>query len=297
MNEPFSYVALPSNSCFVTEDRNIPRAFTTFLQKNHPDALSETPDAADIIVFFERINVKDGRNSRQLLKDPFVSKYRKKIIVVDPSDFAHGHLPGLYASLKPALLRSKTRVSCIYYYRHNQTLYNHADSEAFTWNPEFLFNFRGDPNSHFLREKLIQRFGGDSRWRVTGVPKARGRSGDQAVEKAYTDEILNSQFCLCPRGFGPSSFRIYEAMALGRCPVILSDKWVPPSGIDWKSCSLRIPERSWKKLPAILEKESSRARGLGLKARITYETYFKGDLIWEYHWKLVNQVASRIIKK
>ena len=39
-----------------------------------------------------------------------------------------------------------------------------------------------------------------------------------------------SRFVLCPRGKGTSSIRLYEALAYGCVPVIISDDWVAPAG-------------------------------------------------------------------
>jgi hypothetical protein len=51
------------------------------------------------------------------------------------------------------------------------------------------------------------------------------------------EEIMGSSvFSLCPRGQGPTSFRIHEAMSLGSIPVIIWEnwKWLPyESELDW----------------------------------------------------------------
>jgi hypothetical protein len=290
------YVAVALDSPFVTDDATIPESFLDYLRYKHPYSISNSPVEANIILFFEKIGVKNRGTSKEFLRDKFILSNRNKLIVIDSSDYAHRLFPGLYASLNPTVFKSKKMISSVYYYRHNKTLYHHADNTPFSWNPKYLFSFRGNPRSHSLREKLILQFSEDSRWKVQGVIKERGRSSEQSVEEAYTNEILGSHFCLCPRGYGPSTFRIYEAMALGRCPVILSNQWVPPMLIDWNSCSLRIPEKNWRNLPSILEKESHRSRELGFAAKSIYEKHLKGNLIWEYHWNLIKHIASQIIQ-
>ena len=50
-----------------------------------------------------------------------------------------------------------------------------------------------------------------------------------------------SVFSLCPRGLGPTSFRIYEAMSLGSIPVYIWEKWkwLPYEGeLDWNSFAI-----------------------------------------------------------
>ena len=50
--------------------------------------------------------------------------------------------------------------------------------------------------------------------------------------------MRNSIFSLCPRGFGPTSFRLYEAIQMGTIPVYIAEKneHVLPfaNKIDWK---------------------------------------------------------------
>ena len=71
----------------------------------------------------------------------------------------------------------------------------------------------------------------------------------------YVDEILDRKFVLCPRGLSPLSHRLYEVMALGRGPVIISDDWVPPTGIEWNRSALFIKEAE---MPRIIEILSAR---------------------------------------
>lgn len=52
----------------------------------------------------------------------------------------------------------------------------------------------------------------------------------------------NSQIALCPRGYGGSSFRFYEAMQLGAIPFLIGDIDTRPfkQFIDWDSCSFYL---------------------------------------------------------
>ena len=48
--------------------------------------------------------------------------------------------------------------------------------------------------------------------------------GDAAIDvdrRVYLTEMRDSAFVLCPRGLAPGTHRVYEAMQLGRAPVIL----------------------------------------------------------------------------
>jgi xylogalacturonan beta-1,3-xylosyltransferase len=84
---------------------------------------------------------------------------------------------------------------------------------------------------------------------------------DDVIIKNATSELklfrrlmLRSWFALCPRGFGPASFRIYEALQLGCIPVIISDKYRYPYAdeVDWSEFSVHVREHDIKRIPKIL---------------------------------------------
>ena len=54
--------------------------------------------------------------------------------------------------------------------------------------------------------------------------------------------LTQSIFSLCPRGFGPTSFRLYESIQLGAIPIYVSDKFHLPykNFIDWEKLCLLI---------------------------------------------------------
>lgn len=63
-----------------------------------------------------------------------------------------------------------------------------------------------------------------------------------------------SLFSLCPRGYGKSSFRLYEAIQLGSIPVIIYDEdWFPFSDeLNWSDFSVRIKVDNLDKIDEIL---------------------------------------------
>src|SRR5204863_9824065 len=84
-----------------------------------------------------------------------------------------------------------------------------------------------------------------------------------------------SKFCLCPRGRGPSTWRLYEALRAGRPPVIISDDWVPPA-IDggWEQCSIRVAERDVERIPEILREREPDAERMSAEARRVWQEWF-----------------------
>jgi hypothetical protein len=91
---------------------------------------------------------------------------------------------------------------------------------------------------------------------------------------SYAEAILDSQFVLCPGGCGPSSFRLFEAMEMGRAPVILSDEWVPPPGPRWDQLSVRVPESCAGDISSIVSRFSDRHEAMGRAARAAWEQWF-----------------------
>jgi Exostosin family len=108
------------------------------------------------------------------------------------------------------------------------------------------------------------------RWHETGPEsEARWRSLED-----YGETLHRSKFVVCPRGYGHSSVRLFEAMRVGRCPVIISDHWIPPTGVDWESCAIRIAEKDIRALPALLREREPDAAALGAAARDAWEKHF-----------------------
>jgi hypothetical protein len=135
-----------------------------------------------------------------------------------------------------------------------------------------LFSFRG-ARSHPVRVGLLEA---DFRSRHAFAIRHVDRWFDHREEEheAYAAEILASHFVLCPRGLSPSSHRCYEVMAMGRCPVIISDDWIAPRGVDWAACSVRVAEEDIARLPEILEGRLPEAAAMGAAARREWERWF-----------------------
>jgi len=70
----------------------------------------------------------------------------------------------------------------------------------------------------------------------------------------FIDITSRSVFSLCPRGYGRSSFRLYEVMQLGTIPVFIYDeKWIPfEDEIDWDDFSVLLHINDLERLDEIL---------------------------------------------
>lgn len=105
------------------------------------------------------------------------------------------------------------------------------------------------------------------RWEFEGAERIERNR----VLALYADSLHQTKFVVCPRGVGSSSVRLFEAMRAGRCPVIVSDEWVPPPFVDWASCAIRLSSTELPQLPAVLKERECDAAELGNRARTVWE--------------------------
>ena len=105
----------------------------------------------------------------------------------------------------------------------------------------------------------------------------------------YLVEITKSHFVLCPRGLGTSTYRLYEVLRLGRVPIIISDDWVPPEGINWNSCSIRIAEDRITDLPVLIQYYIKRWPEMSAAASTVWRNYFHESVLADF---LFDQLES-----
>lgn len=69
--------------------------------------------------------------------------------------------------------------------------------------------------------------------------------------QVFRDVLYNSVFALSPRGFGPASFRMYEAIQMQCIPIYISDEfWIPfKNYIEWDKMCLFIGENEIETIP------------------------------------------------
>jgi hypothetical protein len=93
----------------------------------------------------------------------------------------------------------------------------------------------------------------------------------------FTKVTLNSVFTLAPRGYGKSSFRLYEAMQLGSIPVYISDDPYLPwnDELNWNEFCVLIPEKNIENLIDILMSYSAeQIEIMRNKMKQVWETHF-----------------------
>ena len=246
------------------------------------------PQKADVFIIQEKRSFKNFRYIKELLRDPLISKNAGKVFTINSDDCATGLLRGLYTSIPRTRFNPGLHVSVPYMEFPNELVYSNLKRND---TPQFLAGWRGNPKSSGLRKKLFQTFQNTPDFCLENTPSWLNHSLEE--KGIYVDLILNAKFSLCPTGWAPVSFRIYESMALGRCPVIMADKFVPPIGPEWEEFALFLPEKKIKHLHGFLLEHEKKWSFLGRKAFEAWNGYFNSEAIVEYYAQsLINLVET-----
>lgn len=246
--------------------------------------LTDDPSAADLVVFAE--TPKDagehGDRIQRILASALYRAHGSKVVVHSGKDEPRPRIPGLYPSIHA---RTAAWLGCEgapYLTAPNPFL---DGGHGWDGRMRQLATFRGSCRRKRTRLQMLAMASG-TRWTRSGIEVvdtgerflATLRSGDHAghreLKRTAVESMLASHFTLCPEGVGLSSFRIFEAMQLGRVPVIIADGWARPAGPDWDTFSLFLSPRRLQELPDLLQHHEDRAASMGLAARCAWERCF-----------------------
>ncbi|NKB65279.1 MAG: hypothetical protein GKR95_25325 [Gammaproteobacteria bacterium] len=262
-----------------------------YLQSEGPHEIVDTPEEADIILFWDPHQDSQIITAPRLRQHPLVHRFPEKVFTVSGEDYPLGFLPGLYCSLSKRLFQPDRHKTWFYHRTPNPACYQVVDNNQRA--PGKLASFTG-ANSHALRSSLFNHQEQFRKWGidVRETPRNRFNSnpGDPVLKREwlhYVDTILDAKFSLCPRGNGPASYRLQETMALGRVPVLISDDWPLVDGLDWGAFTIRIGENEIASLPDVLTEYEPRWREMGEQAREVYQNTLSGC-------RFVENVVDRI---
>jgi hypothetical protein len=188
------------------------------------------------------------------------------------SDWPFPVLPGAY----PSLTRPYPWAQSWSFLLQHDIGKNDEDAAS---KSEFLFSFLGRISTHPIR-KAVQALD-NATTPCLDVADAPRRFSNFHFSKTYLSLIRRSKFVLCPRGFGASSIRIFEAMLCGRVPVIISDQWQPPAGIPWDKFCVRVPETEVRAIPTLLDGLEGRSHAMGQLAQHVFNEYFAPNIFFD----------------
>ena len=255
--------------------------------------LVEDPEEADLILFGEMGEC--GMFEERVRAHPCYRRFRSKCFLFDGfGDITYPILPGVYSSLRKNFYRPD-HARTGFYLILIQNAY--IDYRPPTGREKYLASFVGQRRTHPVRSVLLSFQRDDIYLADTTRDSTRmmyhGGPGERAKFWAeYADTIADSRFSLCPRGQAPNSIRLYESMQMGRACVILSDDWPPNDGVDWDSCSVRVPEADAARLPEILEQYADRSAEMGRSARREWEKWFAPQVAFHRIVEQCLEIAS-----
>jgi hypothetical protein len=287
------YFARPSDTAIAATDPVFIESLEHTARSLPGVRVEPRPERADIILVDERYQYRTWRYADELARSDFVRRHAERICVINHDDFSRPFLPGLYTSLeksRPALVE----ISAIPYKRD---LWRVPLPDSFEFRPESLFAFRGAFHTHPVRSRLCRVLLRKGSGTCEELRRAF-HAHDERDQLRYIAEIRGARFSLCPRGLSPSTYRLYESMQLGRCPVVIADDWLAPAGPDWSEFTIFVRESQIRGLPEILAGQSARAERLGRTARAAWEAFFSWPRRYAYFlervvaWKETG-VASR----
>jgi hypothetical protein len=157
-----------------------------------------------------------------------------------------------------------------------------------TYHKPILCSFTGS-NTHPLRATMTSKLNGVHGFDIR-IFQGWSAVVDNNKQKLFMELTANSKFTLAPRGYGRSSFRLFETFMLGSIPVYVWDdiNWLPfQDSIDYKQLCITINIKDIDHLPEILNS-------------VTEQQYMK---MWAYYdrirhlftiegmsWQIINEV-------
>ena len=240
----------------------------------------ESPEPADIILFVGS-TYPDHRDVRS---HPFLRSYREKCFMFHSDDYVIPFLPGVYVNIGKRWRSDRTITG-----PYLQMLYwDHVPFVPSLQNCDYLYAFVGSTRTHAVRQRLMRLSHPRAYLEDTSalVPTTERNKAFVMVEyqqdaKTHYGEIISrSKFVLCPRGYGCSTWRLFETMKAGRIPVIISDQWVPPTGPIWETFSIRVKESQVSRIPELLESFEPEAELMAHRARIAWEEWFSNETVF-----------------
>ena len=171
------------------------------------------------------------------------------------------------------------------------------DKDYINCKRKYLFSFMGgyDKRGYLttIRERIfkmkdrddiyIKNTGG---WHFDSVVYSNDQNNKGVIIKTdkndknkenYNELLLNSRYSLCPSGSGPNSIRLWESLAIGTIPIILSDNLELPQHELWKDTIINIKESDLEDIYKILENISIEKEEVMKENCIKIYNYFRDN--------------------
>ncbi|MBC8125872.1 MAG: exostosin family protein [Gloeobacteraceae cyanobacterium ES-bin-144] len=240
-------------------------------------SLTDDPDEADIILFLDGNSYNYDFSLKAIRRHPLTIKHRRKTFLYDERDQTWCAMPGLYVSMTKGSFNPQRQRAVSYVSMMNEFVlmeeYRHRQ-------PDLLFSFLGRRVDRTREAILALSHPRGLVEDTSNFDVFKDSEGGNDGKRRYAEILGRSKFVLCPKGAGPASFRLFETMAIGRVPVIISDDWVAPTGPDWGKFALRIAERDVLHVAAIIEANEIRFEEMARTARAAWEEWFSPEVLF-----------------
>ena len=137
-----------------------------------------------------------------------------------------------------------------------------------------LASFSGSFETHPIRKKMKNILSFEKGFKISKPSKYFN-------SYFYKKNMLSSIFALCPRGYGPASFRMYEALQMKLIPIYISDEfWLPfKEKIEWEKMCLLIVEDQIETIPLKVDQliESGEYLNMIQYGQEVYQKYLNWD--------------------
>lgn len=152
---------------------------------------------------------------------------------------------------------------------------------------KYLASFVGNMGTHHIRKKIYSAFKENKDFYIR-------KSFRFFSSYFYYKTITQSIFSLCPRGYGPTSYRLYESMNMQTIPVYISDSfWLTEyKDFDWNKAIIKINEANLPELDLILKKIPEKR----IVQMLNYsKKKFKNFFTWEAVLKYIHNDIKSIL--
>lgn len=147
-------------------------------------------------------------------------------------------------------------------------------------------------NTHPIRVHIEKLFKRNNKFLVKNLDSMDATFNNKQ-QNEYKDIISRSYFSLSPRGYGPTSFRLYESIELGSVPVYISDKFLLPFSdiLDWDNLCVKIKFRDLPNLKNILNDilKSGKYKDMLDYGKYCHQNYFNKEFIIKYILETVSK--------
>jgi len=153
-----------------------------------------------------------------------------------------------------------------------------------------LASFVGSRNTHPIRMDMCNHLSGKEGYEISAGNWSTTVPMDNF--KKFLDITCSSKFGLAPRGYGKSSFRMYEILQLGTVPVYISDvHYLPWSDeLDWNDFCVPVNEDEIEDIDTILKSISGvEYNNLLENGKKVYEEYFTLEGMFK---KIIKRISS-----